>query len=164
VAGAVDLGRRKHRAARAPERTVEGHVLGGPGRLGELDVVDHELRAGLVQAVHDASVERARERPAALQVGEGDVVDADDHDVAGDRLLAELEAGGHRAPLEVAERSGQLDRDRRAHRHEGRDHEGATACGISPAYKVHRKQIDSQAPYLESTCAPATPLAALPLG
>ena len=93
---------------------VEREVLARHGRLGELDVVDDRARAGRAQAVDRPRVQRARERPAHPQVGEGRVVDRHDGDVGGHaRLAAEPEARGDRALLRVR-RAGRRGPARRA--------------------------------------------------
>jgi hypothetical protein len=121
----VDLRRGQHGAARPLDRPVERHVLRGPRRLGELHVVDDQLRAGPPQLVDHLRVQRTGKRPAALEVGERDVVDADDHHVVGRRHAAQVEAGRDRAALEVAERARRLERQGRGHGHERGHEQGA---------------------------------------
>ena len=58
----------------------------GTGRLGELHVVADRLDPDLGEPVDQLPVPRARQRPALLEVSEGDVVDLDHRDVERRRL------------------------------------------------------------------------------
>jgi hypothetical protein len=120
----VGLGRGEHDVAGALDRAEQREVLALLRRLGELHVVDDALGAGAAQRVDRARVQRALERPLALEVGERDVVDGHDRDVLDGLGPARLEADGDRLVLDAVEEVRVLgdegERQRGERRHEDR--------------------------------------------
>ncbi len=124
AAAAVGLGRGEHDVVGAPDRAEQREVLALAGRLGELDVVDDPARAGLAQRVDGAGVQRARERPLLLEVGERDVVDRDDRELVLDLRAARLEAHRDGLVLDPVEHVRLLGHERQRQGGDRRDQDG----------------------------------------
>jgi hypothetical protein len=127
AAPAVALGRREHRAADGAERVEQREVLVLVlRRLGELDVEDDLVRAGLVQPAGDLRVQVARQRPALLELVEADVVDVDEHDVVHALGGAHGEALVDAVGLEAVEERRQVREQAHRHGEDRREREAAT--------------------------------------